>query len=163
MSLIKRPLIITINGNKASLNEVMYFYEGDKNIDFEFTISDIKYKFNHNSGNILVDSNASFAVVKVLKPNGDKFMTEQLPIDDNVVILPITEEFADTCDECGTYIMQIHLYSDESEDSTGKRIQGRITVPPVSFEVYNPIFHDNKTNCGDSDILTVSCRRVVDE
>lgn len=33
---------------------------------FEFTIADVKYKFNEYSGNILVESNASYAVIKVL-------------------------------------------------------------------------------------------------
>lgn len=156
-NLIKKPLTITINENTASLNEPMYFYQEDRWIDFEFTIADVKYKFNEYSGNILIESSASYAVIKVLKPNGDKFMTDKLPIQNNKVILSITDEFADECEECGIHTMQIHLYDDERNDATGKKIQGRVTIPPVNFEVYEPIFHDDKS------IATVSCVRADDE
>ena len=53
--------------------------------------------------------------------------------------------------------MQIHLYDDERNDATGKKIQGRVTIPPVNFEVYEPIFHDDKSTA------TVSCVRADDE
>lgn len=155
MALIKRPLIITILEDSASLNEKMYFYESDRNIDFEFTIVDHKFKFNEYSGNMLVESTVKYAIIKVLKPNGQKFMTNIINVIDDKIVLPITADFADECTEVGMYKMQISLLD---VDNVGK-----ITIPPVQFEVLAPIFHDNKTDCSggkSSGIATVSCKRV---
>ena len=36
-SLIRKDLTITIDGNKASVDEPLYMYQGDRNIDIYFT------------------------------------------------------------------------------------------------------------------------------
>ena len=131
--LIKKDITVTIEGRNATLSEPIYLYKNDRNIDIVFTISDAKYKFNEYSGNILVESTARYATVKVLKPNGEKFTSNKLPIVDNQVILAITQDFVDQIDEIGEHRVQIQLW-----DSDG----GRITIPPVSFEVLAPIFDD---------------------
>ena len=131
MSLIQKEVIITIEGRTASLSESIYLYKGDRNIDILFTITDAKFKFNENNGNILVESSAKYATVKVLKPNGITFESNKLSIVDNKVVLEITQDFIDEITEIGTHLVQIQLWDNGN---------GRVTLPPVNFEVLAPIF-----------------------
>ena len=131
MSLIQKEVIMTIEGRTASLSESIYLYQGDRNIDILFTITDAKFKFNENNGNILVESSAKYATVKVLKPNGMTFESNKLSIADNKVVLEITQDFIDEITEIGTHLVQIQLWDNGN---------GRVTLPPVNFEVLAPIF-----------------------
>lgn len=131
MSLIEKEVTVTIDGRNASLSESIYLYQGDKNIDIVFTITDAKFKFNEYSGNILVESTAKYATVKVLKPDGDTFTSNKLAITDNKVILTIDQMFIDEITEIGTHIVQIQLWDTDN---------GRVTIPPIQFEVLTPIF-----------------------
>ena len=129
--LIQKNVTVTIDGRVASLSEDIYMYKNDRNIDIIFTIVDAKYKFNAYSGNILVESTARYATVKVLKPNGDTFTSNKLVITDNKVVLTIDQMFIDEITEIGTHIVQIQLWDTDN---------GRVTIPPIQFEVLTPIF-----------------------
>ncbi len=149
-SLIRKNLTITIDGNKATLDEPLYIYQGDRNIDVYFAIVDSKFKFSENRGNILVDSTAKYSTIKIMKPNGVKLLTERQEItEDNQIIFTINSEFADEATEIGTYKLQIQLWS--SEDTN----QGRVTIPHVEFEVLEAIFEDGL----EEGIVTLSCKR----
>lgn len=144
-SLITKELVITIDGNVATLDEKMYIYQNDRNIDVTFTITDSKFKFNEYNGNILIESSAKYAMIKVLKPNGQKFISDKMSIVDDKVVLTITESFTDECSECGVHKLQIQLYDGDS---------GRVTIPPIEFEVLEPIFHDDGTS-----VVRIACER----
>lgn len=131
MSLIEKEVTMTIEGRTASLSESIYLYRGDRNVDILFTITDAKFKFNEYSGNILVESTAKYATVNVLKPNGTTFSSERLAIIDNKVVLTINQQFIDEVTEVGTHLVQIQLWDTDN---------GRVTLPPVNFEVLEPIF-----------------------
>lgn len=131
MSLIEKEVTMTIEGSTASLSESIYLYRGDRNVDILFTITDAKFKFNEYSGNILVESTAKYATVNVLKPNGTTFSSERLAIIDNKVVLTINQQFIDEVTEVGTHLVQIQLWDTDN---------GRVTLPPVNFEVLEPIF-----------------------
>lgn len=131
MSLIEKEVTMTIEGNTASLSESIYLYRGDRNVDILFTITDAKFKFNEYSGNILVESTAKYATVNVLKPNGTTFSSERLAIIDNKVVLTINQQFIDEVTEVGTHLVQIQLWDTDN---------GRVTLPPINFEVLEPIF-----------------------
>lgn len=131
MSLIEKEVIMTIEGSTATLSESIYLYRGDRNVDILFTITDAKFKFNEYSGNILVESTAKYATVNVLKPNGTTFSSERLAIIDNKVVLTINQQFIDEVTEVGTHLVQIQLWDTDN---------GRVTLPPINFEVLEPIF-----------------------
>ena len=131
MSLIEKEVTMTIEGSTATLSESIYLYRGDRNVDILFTIADAKFKFNEYSGNILVESTAKYATVNVLKPNGTTFSSEKLAIIDNKVVLTINQQFIDEVTEVGTHLVQIQLWDTDN---------GRVTLPPVNFEVLEPIF-----------------------
>ena len=147
-SLIRKDLTITIDGNKASVDEPLYMYQGDRNIDIYFTIIDSKFRFSETNSNILVDSTAKYSTIKVLKPNGEKIKTNKKAIEDNKIVFTINQEFADEAVEIGIYKLQIQLWSIDATN------QGRVTIPPIEFEVLEPIFEDN-----DASIATISCLR----
>jgi hypothetical protein len=131
MSLIEKEVTMTIEGSTATLSESIYLYRGDRNVDILFTITDAKFKFNEYSGNILVESTAKYATVNVLKPNGTTFSSERLAIIDNKVVLTIDQQFIDEITEVGTHLVQIQLWDTDN---------GRVTLPPINFEVLEPIF-----------------------
>lgn len=131
MSLIEKEVTMTIEGSTATLSESIYLYRGDRNVDILFTITDAKFKFNEYSGNILVESTAKYATVNVLKPNGTTFSSERLAIIDNKVVLTINQQFIDEVTEVGTHLVQIQLWDTDN---------GRVTLPPINFEVLEPIF-----------------------
>ena len=109
--------------------------KNDRNIDIIFTIVDSN-KFNAYSGNS--QSTAKYATVKVLKPNGSRFTSNRLLIVDNKVVLTITQDFIDQIEEIGKHTVQIQLWDEE---------QGRrVTLPPVTFTVLEPIFDDEDNN-----------------
>ena len=58
------------------------------------------------------------------------------------------EEVADEATEIGKYKLQIQLWSIDANN------QGRVTIPPIEFEVLEPIFEDD-----DKNVATVSCLR----
>lgn len=147
-SLIRKDLTITIDGNKASVDEPLYMYQGDRNIDIYFTIIDSKFRFSETNSNILADSTAKYSTIKVLKPNGEKIKTDKKAIEDNKIIFTINQEFADEATEIGKYKLQIQLWSIDANN------QGRVTIPPIEFEVLEPIFEDD-----DRNVATVSCLR----
>lgn len=147
-SLIRKNLTITIDGNKANVDEPLYMYQGDKNIDIYFTIIDSKFRFSETNSNILVDSTAKYSTIKVLKPNGEKIKTDKKAIEDNKIVFTINQEFADEATEIGKYKLQIQLWSIDANN------QGRVTIPPIEFEVLEPIFEDD-----DRNVATVSCLR----
>ena len=147
-SLIRKDLTITIDGNKASVDEPLYMYQGDRNIDIYFTIIDSKFRFSETNSNILADSTAKYSTIKVLKPNGEKIRTDKKAIEDNKIIFTINQEFADEATEIGKYKLQIQLWSIDANN------QGRVTIPPIEFEVLEPIFEDD-----DRNVATVSCLR----
>ena len=146
-SLIRKNLTITIDGNKASVDEPLYMYQGDRNIDIYFTIIDSKFRFSETNSNILVDSTAKYSTIKVLKPNGEKIKTNKKEIEDNQIVFTINQEFADEAVEIGKYKLQIQLWSINADN------QGRVTIPPIEFEVLEPIFGDNES------VATISCLR----
>lgn len=156
-NLIKKELTITIDGRNATLSESLYIYQRDRNIDIYLTIVDCKFKFNEYAGNILTESTAKYALIRVLKPNGAKFISDKFTITDNQVVFQITPDFSDQVEEIGVYKLQISLY----DGNENENLQGRITIPPIEFSVLEPIFDYDDIN--EVEVVSVSCRKVDDE
>lgn len=134
-NLIKRELTITVKDKTSVLDEKLYLFQNDRNIDLYFTIMNFKFDFltaSQSVENIVEKTNARYSTVKVLKPNNEKFISkEKSPIENDKVLFTITKEFIDEVQEIGVYKLQISLYDDQ---------QGKITIPYIEFEVLEPIF-----------------------
>ena len=136
MSNYYKDCVITIKNDKATLNEHLYLYKYDKNIELYFTIVDKQY--NLNTRNVLRDVDADFAQVKWMKTDGKiRKVFPMQPIENDKVQLLITEELLDEDIEIGDYSFQIRLFN-STQDSV-------ITIPEVisSIHVLKPLFDEN--------------------
>ena len=153
---ISRDLTINVQGDNAVLDEPLYLFQNDKNIDIYFTIINFKFDFltaTQRAVNVVSSSYAEYAKIKILKPNsnlytndeleeyddgieehGYKLMSKEIPIVDGKVVFTINDTLMDEVREIGEYKLQIILY-----DGMG----GRITIPHITFEVLKPIFSDD--------------------
>ena len=119
--------------------------------------------------------NASYATIRVLKPeiyatkigedgkplgeDGRKFVSDEpIPVVDGKVLFTVTETFIDEVEEIGNYQLQISLW-DENQG-------GKITIPPIPFEVLKPIFPDEYVGDftpGQIDITKIGMSRIVND
>lgn len=157
MALITKDITLTVDGKNASLSEEIYVYVGDRNIDINFTIVDAKYKFGDGGGNIISqipEGTLVYSRVLLKKPGAEDGITDVTTgfsqVKNGVVTFTIDEEVCDAIEEKGTHELQIQLYSIIS-NSGSPAISGRVTIPPVKFDVLEPIFEDG-INLGDFSI-----------
>ena len=161
---IQKEVTIIVNGNSASLSEPIYLYPRDRYIDILFTIKDAGYQFNTTG---TYGDNAEKARVKYIRKDKKSkgIVSDLLNVIDGKVKLSINDDFM--CDKKngthvegeitpGVYLLQILLYDNA---------EGRITIPPVEFEILEPIFYDlldgngeHKDNNGD--IFSISEPKV---
>lgn len=156
MALIKKYINLTIDGDKSYIDQPIFLFQNDKNIDLIFTIKNLKFDFVRNiqKEEDLVESiGATYFRVKVLKPDKDdvdkEYTTDLFKIKDNKIIFNIDDTFifdkkdedgnlpSSENDKIGIYKLQIQLYDDAN---------GRITIPEIEFVVLDPIFFDPETD-----------------
>lgn len=135
--MISRDCIITVNGNKATIDSDIYLYKYDKNIQLAFTIINSKYMYDNDDSNNLVKSmQAAYAQVK-FKKNDSTDIEIEFPIqatNKGAVLLTITGELIDEDTELGEYTIQIRLL-DVNKNSV-------VTLPPVEscIHILAPLF-----------------------
>ncbi len=156
MALIKKYINLTVDGDKAHVDQPIFLFQNDKNIDLIFTIKNLKFDFVRNiqKEEDLVESiGATYFRVKVLKPDKDdvdkEYTTDLFKIKDNKIIFNIDDTFifdkkdedgnlpSSENDKIGIYKLQIQLYDNAN---------GRITIPEIEFVVLDPIFFDPETD-----------------
>lgn len=140
MAIIKE-LAITVKGRTASLSEDVYLYAGDGGITLLISITEDHYKFGSfgdNGVDLVEESDTKWASVCVLKANDEVVSSERCEIIDNKIKFDITKDFIDEVGEIGEHSLQVHLYDGEDEQSN------RLTIPPVSFTILEPICNKNK-------------------
>lgn len=135
--MISRDCIITVNGNKATIDSDIYLYKYDKNIQLAFAIINSKYMYDNNDSNNLIKSmQAAYAQVK-FKKNDSTDIEIEFPIqatNKGAVLLTITGELIDEDTELGDYTIQIRLL-DANKNSV-------VTLPPVEscIHILAPLF-----------------------
>lgn len=165
--LIKKEVKLNISNDTATLDEDICLFRNDRNIDICVEVINLKYDFlalKVVKENVVENMGAIYSTVKILKPNGDKYISEKLMLgSDKKVLFSIDEFFMDTMDEVGDYKLQIQLY-DESK--------GKVSLPYFTMKVLNPIFEEeyglkdgqiDLTNIGLSKISKDNKARVVNE
>lgn len=129
--------VLTVNGDKASLDSAIYLYRGDRNIELYFSVINSRYRFTKNSSdNIIESTEAVYSIFKVVSPNGEELVFPVTPIENGMAKWVIEGSLIDELDEVGKYDLQIRLL-----DDTQKSI---ITMPPIigQVEVLSPLFGD---------------------
>ena len=126
---IKREVILTINGSKASLDSKIFVYRNDRGIDLHIQLVNFSYLIE------TLTTPVRKASARVLKPDKlNYFDVDTLEVENDEIIFTITGSMTDELAEIGTYSVQIHLY-----DENGNRI----SIPPFDFFV-RPLIADGE-------------------
>ena len=136
--MIKRDSTITVNNNVATIDNDIYLYKYDKNIQITFSIVNSKYMYDSDIVNNLVSSaQASFAQIKFKKDddvNEIEIEFDMQATKKGAVILTIGEELTDEDTEIGDYSIQIRLLDSKKE--------AVLTLPPIEncIHIQQPLF-----------------------
>lgn len=138
--MIYKKCVMTIDKNKATLDEDIYLYRLDKNIELYFTIVNNRYRFNKGDmNNIILITNASFFQVRLYKNAEIKYTFAIQPTDGGQAILPITDDLIDDPIEVGDYDFQISLLDEEKTSM--------ISMPIVTKQLHvcEPLVNEDAT------------------
>lgn len=108
--MIYKKCIITIAKNTATLDEDIYLFRLDKNIELHFSLVNNKYKFEKSDlNNIIAQTNAAYFQIRLYKSDEIKYTFAIQPTQDGVAVLTITNDLIDDPIEVGEYDFQISL------------------------------------------------------
>lgn len=108
--MIYKQCVMTINKNNATLDEDIYLFRLDKNIELYFTIVNNKYKFDKSDlNNIIAQTNAAYFQIRLYKSDEIKYTFAIQPTQDGVAVLTITDDLINDPIELGEYDFQISL------------------------------------------------------
>lgn len=108
--MIYKQCVLTIANNTATLDEDIYLYRLDKNVELYFTIVNNKYRFDKSDlNNIIIKTNASYFQMRLCKDAEVKYTFAIQPTEDGKAILTITDDLIDEPIEVGDYDFQISL------------------------------------------------------
>lgn len=123
---ISKSLDIKIVNGQAKLSEKFYVYQNDRGIELRLKVNLSKFSFKSNYSTYSGSDEEIFVGATILKPNRAVLSREKILLKDSIIRFRIDEDITDEIDEIGVYTIQFHLYDNEN---------GRITLPPVEFEV----------------------------
>ena len=108
--MIYKQCIMTIAKNGATLDEDIYLYRLDKNIELHFMIVNKRYKFDKSDlNNIIAQTEAAYFQIRLYKNAEIQYTFEIQPTDGGKAILCITDSLIDDPIEVGDYDFQISL------------------------------------------------------
>lgn len=108
--MIYKKCIMTINKNNATLDEDIYLFRLDKNIELHFSIVNNRYKFDKSDlNNIIAQTQAAYFQVRLYKNTDIKYTFAIQPTDNGKAILKITDDLINDPIELGEYDFQISL------------------------------------------------------
>lgn len=149
---------ININGSTATIDEDIYLFKQDSNIELKFIINDTRFTFQTvESSNVVESSNASYFRVKLLNPYGKTINFPIQEVTDNYIVLLITGELIDEDTEVGDYTIQIRLY-DKDKNS-------KLTLPAIAncIHIQQPIFNEVEENTVDTAAIDTASVMMSDE
>ena len=156
--MIYKQCILTINGNNAKLDEDIYLFRLDKNIELYFTIVNNKYKFNKSDLNNIINlTNASCFQMRLYKNAEVKYTFAIQPTDNEKAILTITDDLIDEPIEVGDYDFQISLLDADKSSM--------ISLPIVSKQIHvcEPLVTDaSETGTAVLGLSTLESGEIVD-
>lgn len=108
--MIYKKCIMTINKNNATLDEDIYLFRLDKNIELHFSIVNNRYKFDKSDlNNIIAQTNAAYSQIRLYRSDEIKYTFAIQPTQDGVAVLTITDDLINDPIELGEYDFQISL------------------------------------------------------
>lgn len=149
---------ITVKDNKSSIDNTIYLYRGDKEVQIYFTIQNNRYKYaNGSSENLIESTDASYGQLVIKRPNATPIFTAITPKTNRRLLLTITADMIDEIQELGAYDFQIRLF-DENK-------QSRITIPPVigGIVIEEPIAIEDVTTTNEVNVAQVNNAVITSE
>lgn len=149
---------INVNGSTATIDEDIYLFKQDSNIELKFIINNTRFTFQTTeSTNVVESSNASYFRVKLLNPYGKTINFPIQEVTDNFIVLLITEELIDEDTEVGDYTIQIRLY-DKDKNS-------KLTLPAITncIHIQQPIFSEVEESTVDTAAIDTASVMESDE
>ena len=149
---------ININGSTATIDEDIYLFKQDSNIELKFILNNVRFTFQTvESTNVVESSNASYFRVKLLNPNGKTINFPIQEVTDNFIVLLITEELINEDTEVGDYTIQIRLY-DKDKNS-------KLTLPAITncIHIQQPIFDEVEESTVDTAAIDTASVMMSDE
>lgn len=135
--------VIRVKGYESSINKPIIIYRGDKNIEVMFEIKNSVFRqYKSNATNMILDLNASYGQLVVLKPNNTYVISDITETKDGRIIFVIPPELIDEYSEVGLYTFQIRLMNEDQSS--------RVTLPPVvgGIEIIEPIASEDESTQG---------------
>ena len=127
--MIYKQCVLTIANNTAKLDEDIYLYRLDKNVELYFTIVNNKYKFDKSDlNNIINVTNASYFQMRLYKNTEVQYTFAIQPTDNGQAVLTITNDLIDEPIEVGDYDFQISLLDADKSSM--------ISMPIVSKQLH---------------------------
>ena len=86
--LIQKNAKITNRDNVSTLDENLYFYRNDRNINVLFEIFNFNFEFLDGvkeEGNVVNIINPSYSTIRIIKPSGEQIIIPRCPIQDGLV------------------------------------------------------------------------------
>lgn len=103
---------LTVQEDISICDNKIVLYRGDKNVQVRFHIKNSPFTVTENT----------YAQLIIKRPSTTSLFSEVSKVDNNAVILTISEEMIDELKEIGIYTFQIRLYDDN--------LVARATLPP---------------------------------
>ena len=183
--MIFKEYTVIVKGNEATINEPVYLYRYDQNVELRFNVGSANFKYsNSDKDNIVAQTGASFCQVRFIHTRTKtKYTFDVCPTVAGQAVLLIKGELIDEEAELGDYDFQIRLL-DEGRNSIASLppVKGAIHIEKPLFDedvdtptvnsaivniarlnsngdatdTYNPDGTYNKTNWGTGDIITAS-------
>ncbi len=120
--MISKNVTLTVKDDKATLNDKIVLYQGDKGVEIYFTLVGFNYKFNAD------DLVGVYSDGKLMKPSGNVISVNNITVSGNKIKFTIDASMTDETSEIGTHTLQISLY-----DSSAKT--NKVTIPPITFMI----------------------------
>lgn len=120
---------VTVKDGEAKLNKDIYLYQGNRNIDYYFTIKEAPFKYSKPEGeNIIEKLSPSHAAVTLLRTSDNvEVGTGKVEVLKDKIKLTIKKEMIDEKVEVGKYTMVIDLMDDENDSIA--------TLPPIVDQI----------------------------
>ena len=134
--MIKYNYEISVNDNKARLNKDIFLFRGNRNIHYYFSIKGARFTFSKANEDLIESSNAIYAAVTVIKPNGVEVANAIAPVEDGTIHLKVTEDLIDEEVEVGDFDLVFDLFDDN---------EGAVTIPKIKSQ-----FHVQERPCTTS-------------
>lgn len=119
---------VSVNDNKAKLNKDIFLFRGNRNIHYYFSIKGARFTFSKKENEDLIESsNAVYAAVTVVKPNGVEVANAIAPVENGLIHLKVTEDLIDEEVEVGDFDLIFDLFDDN---------EGVVTIPKVQRQFH---------------------------